>query len=75
MRDYHLRCNWSMAVRIASRLATRTGVPRLAWINRHGRIHILYQRIPDPDCHIVSFGNPTPKIDWNKGEIVSCYKM
>jgi hypothetical protein len=85
---YNLRrsgLTWWQWTRIALRLALKTGVPRLLWLSKKGRIHIIaegdYWREPVDDgpdgCGYTLAGQcpPHDSIDWQNGGLVECYKL
>ena len=90
--NYHFRLarygyTFDQIIRIASRLAVKTGRARLAWVNHKGRAHIIaegvggyrHELIPPadrlhPNCHFRMVGQTPPhdSIDWQRGALVEC---
>ena len=70
-RNYHFsRMTFVQGVRIASRLAVRTGVCRLVWLSVKGRVHITHEG--EGGYHHSSEGivgqRPThASVDWQNG--------
>lgn len=80
MSNYHFNLakrgyTFAQIIRIAARLAAISGHSRLAWINRHGRAHIIADYGHDETGAIIGNRPPHNCIDWNRGGLCELTRL